>query len=329
MEIIAEIGQAHDGSLGILHSYIDALAETGINTIKFQVHIADSESSEFEEFRVKFSYVDKTRFDYWRRMEFSCDQWREIKTHCESRNMEFLASTFSIAAVEMMESIGLKRYKIGSGELSNYLMLKRIVSTGKPILLSTGLSNFSEIDETIEFLKDALDRISIFQCTTEYPTRPENIGLDIIPLLKLRYKLPVGFSDHSGKFYTSLAAIAMGAEKIEFHAVFDRRMFGPDALSSLTISEISELVSGVRYLEEIFNSMGRKEIISEKNKAIFGKSIALRRDLKAGEVIYFEDLESKKPSNLGIPAKNFQSIIGKKINKDKKRNSFLSYDDLE
>ncbi|MBV6510858.1 MAG: N,N'-diacetyllegionaminic acid synthase [Ignavibacteriaceae bacterium] len=329
VEIIAEIGQAHDGSLGILHSYIDALADTGVDTIKFQVHIADAESSEFEEFRVKFSYVDKTRFEYWKRMEFTLGQWKEIKEHCEYRNVEFLASTFSIAAVEMMESINLKRYKIGSGEISNYLMLKRICNTGKPILLSSGLSNLSEIDDAVEFLKLVRDRVTLFQCTTEYPTSPENIGLDLIPLLKKRYSLPVGFSDHSGNIFTSLAATVMGAEKIEFHAVFDRRMFGPDSLSSLTISEVSSLVNGIRYLEKVFEKESQKNIVSEKNKAIFGKSLALKHDLKSGEVITFEDLESKKPANLGISAKSFQSVIGKKLNKDKAKNSFLSYDDIE
>ena len=129
--IIAEIAQAHDGSLGLLHSYIDALAETGVDAVKFQTHIAAAESSEFEQFRVPFSYVDKTRFDYWKRMEFTAEQWGGIKQHCENRGVEFISSPFSIAAVELLEKLNVKRYKIGSGEVSNTLLLDRIAPNKK------------------------------------------------------------------------------------------------------------------------------------------------------------------------------------------------------
>ena len=123
MYIIAEIGQAHEGSLGIAHSYIDALSETGVNAIKWQMHIAEAESSSEEPFRVKFSYEDKRRIDYWKRMEFTLDQWRGIKEHCEDRGMEFICSPFSNAAVEALEQLGVSKYKIGSGEVNNFLLL--------------------------------------------------------------------------------------------------------------------------------------------------------------------------------------------------------------
>ena len=145
--IIAEIAQAHDGSLGILHSYIDALATTGIDAIKFQTHIAEAESSIHEPFRVKFSYVDDTRFDYWKRMSFTLEQWQGIKKHCDEVGLEFMSSPFSLAAVELLEAVGIQRYKIGSGEVSNLLMLDRICRTGKPIILSSGMSSMDELDQ--------------------------------------------------------------------------------------------------------------------------------------------------------------------------------------
>ena len=117
---MAEIGQAHEGSLGILHSYIDALSDTGIDAIKFQTHIAEAESSEYEPFRVEFSYEDKTRFDYWKRMEFSLSQWTGIREHCDEVGLEFISSPFSNMAVDWLEEIGVQEYKIGSGEVSNY-----------------------------------------------------------------------------------------------------------------------------------------------------------------------------------------------------------------
>jgi len=239
--IMAELGQAHEGSLGILHSYIDALSTTGIDAIKFQTHIAEAESSEYEPFRVQFSYEDNTRFDYWKRMEFSLEQWQDIKKHCGDVGLEFVSSPFSNIAVDWLEEIGIQKYKIGSGEVTNFLMLEKIAKTGKDIILSSGMSNFSELDETIKFLKKFDNKVSILQCTTMYPSNAENIGLNVIGELKDRYNLLVGFSDHSGTIYPSLAASTLGAEIIEFHAVFDKDMFGPDSKSSLTIKEIKQL----------------------------------------------------------------------------------------
>jgi len=165
MFLIAEIAQAHEGSLGIAHSYIDALAETGVDAVKFQVHIAEAESSSLEQFRVNFSYEDATRFDYWKRMEFTPEQWAGLKQHCTDKGMEFLASPFSVAAVTLLEQLEVKQYKIGSGELSNFLMLDRIAQTGKPIILSSGMSNWAELDDTIAFLRPFGNKLSLMQCT--------------------------------------------------------------------------------------------------------------------------------------------------------------------
>jgi len=176
--IIAEIGQAHDGSLGILHSYIDALATTGVDAIKFQTHIAEAESSAAEPFRVNFSYEDATRYDYWQRMSFTLEQWKGIKAHCDEVGLEFMSSPFSQAAVDLLETVGVQRYKIGSGEVNNFLMLEKIANTGKPIILSSGMSSFEEIAAAVDFLEPYGNELSILQCTTSYPTPPERIGLN-------------------------------------------------------------------------------------------------------------------------------------------------------
>src|SRR4051812_1035891 len=151
--IIAEIAQAHDGSVGILHSYIDALAKTGIDAIKFQTHIAEAESSEFEAFRVPFSYVDKTRYDYWKRMELSIEQWIEVRRHCDKAGLEFISSPFSCKAVDVLEEAGVNRYKIGSGEVTNLLLLEKIGATGKPVILSSGMSTMEDLDMAVGLFK--------------------------------------------------------------------------------------------------------------------------------------------------------------------------------
>jgi N,N'-diacetyllegionaminate synthase len=329
--IVAEIGQAHDGSLGILHSYIDALASTGIDAVKFQTHIASAESSEFEPFRVNFSYEDRTRFDYWKRMEFSQEQWKGIKSHCEDVGLEFISSPFSQAAVDLLNSLGVEKFKIGSGEVANLLMLEKIAKTGKDIILSSGMSSYSELDSTMEFLKKYDNKITVMQCTTEYPTKPENLGLNVIKKLKDRYGTPVGFSDHSGTIYSSLAAVTLGAKMLEFHAVFDKKMFGPDSTSSLTMSQIKTLVEGVRYIEKSLNNNVEKDDNDKYSalKNIFEKSLCLSIDAKKGHVITFDDLEAKKPKGMGIDSKEYGNIIGKSLNKDFKKNSFINMDDLD
>ena len=328
--IIVEIGQAHDGSLGILHSYIDALSKTGVDAIKFQTHIADAESSPQEPFRVNFSYEDNTRFDYWKRMEFTFEQWLEIKKHCDEVGLEFISSPFSIAAVDLLEKINVKKYKIGSGEVTNYLILDKIAKTGKDIILSSGMSNFNELDDVFKFLSAYNNKISVLQCTTQYPTNPENLGLNVITELKNRYKVPVGLSDHSGKIYPSIAATALGAEILEFHAVFDRRQFGPDSKSSLEIDEIITLVEGVSYISSAIGKPIDKNNNSEFHelKKIFEKTLSINKLKRQGEIIKLEDLEAKKPALMGVSASDYNFVIGKKLVRDLKKWDFINKSDL-
>ncbi len=327
---ISEIGQAHEGSLGMLFSYIEALSETGIDAVKFQMHIAEAESSEFEPFRVKFSLEDKTRFDYWKRMSFTLEQWKDIKQYCDKSGVEFLCSPFSNLAVDWLEEIGVKQYKIGSGEVNNLLLLEKIAKTGKPIILSSGMSSFEELDKTVSFLKERNVEYSILQCTTSYPTQPEQYGLNVIQELKERYGVKVGYSDHSANISTAIAAVALGAEIIEFHAVFDRRQFGPDSKSSLTIDEISELVSHLKKIKTALNNPINKSDNSsfKELKNIFEKSLAVNKDLTKGHIITFDDLEAKKPKGYGISADLFTDIIGKKTNRSLKKWDFLNSEDL-
>ena len=328
--IIAEIAQAHDGSLGMAHSYIDAVAKTGCDAIKFQTHIAEAESSIHEPFRVKFSQQDSTRLDYWKRMEFSLDQWKGLKQHCDDLGLEFMSSPFSNAAVDLLEEVGVTRYKVGSGEVNNFVLLEKIAQTGKPVIISSGMSSFKELDATIQFLKDRNVTYSILQCTTSYPTTPEQFGLNVITELKERYRVPIGFSDHSSSIESSIAATAIGAEILEFHVVFDKEMFGPDAKSSLTMEETSQLVNAVRNitiaLENPIDKSSNEEFA--ELKGIFEKSLAINKDLTKGHMLTFSDLETKKPKGYGILASEYENVLGKQLKSDLKQWDFLNYDDI-
>ena len=328
--IIAEIAQAHEGSLGIAHSYIDALAKAGVDAVKFQTHIAEAESSVFESFRVNFSYEDTTRMEYWKRMEFTPEQWKGLKEHCDQVGVEFMSSPFSCAAVELLEEIGVLRYKIGSGELNNYLMLQKIAATGKPIILSSGMSDYEELEQTIKFLSPFGNELSLLQCTTAYPTVASQWGLNEIQKLKDKFQIPIGFSDHSAGIVAPLAAVAMGVSILEFHVIFNKEMFGPDAKASLTIEETKMLVDGVRSIEASIHSDYSKQDVSPYNdlKTLFGKSLSLNKDLKKGSILKISDLESKKPGNKGISAKEYQNVIGKKLLVDLNKWDFLNPENI-
>ncbi|MEN8884635.1 MAG: N-acetylneuraminate synthase family protein [Flavobacteriaceae bacterium] len=330
MFIIAEIAQAHDGSLGMAHAYVDAVAKTGCHAIKFQTHISEAESSIHEPFRVKFSKQDATRMDYWKRMEFTLDQWKEIKQHCDEVGLEFMSSPFSNAAVDLLEKVGVLRYKIGSGEVNNFVLLEKIAQTQKPVIISSGMSSFEELDKTIAFLKVRKVDFSILQCTTAYPTQPKEFGLNVIQELKNRYQVPVGFSDHSSSIEACVAATTLGAEILEFHVVFDKKMFGPDAKASLTIQETTQLVKAVKNIETALQNTVDKSDNSKFDslKSIFEKSLAVNKNLKAGHTIAFSDLETKKPKGFGILVIEYEKVIGKKINKDLNQWDFLTDEDI-
>jgi N,N'-diacetyllegionaminate synthase len=331
--IIAEIAQAHDGSVGILHSYIDALASTGVDAVKFQTHIAEAESSQHETFRVPFSYVDKTRFNYWKRMELSLEQWKEVRNHCYEVGLKFISSPFSCKAIDVLEASEVDMYKVGSGEVNNHLLLEKIAETGKPVILSSGMSTLCELDAAVSIYTSRNIPVSVLQCTTAYPTAPEQWQLHIIKTLKCRYhNIKIGYSDHSGDVISCIAATALGADILEFHVVFDKRMFGPDAKASLEIDEVARLVNGVKQLRASLSVESTKDEQAERVtdlKKLFGKSLSVNKDLAAGHTITFNDLEAKKPYGFGIAPSEYKNLIGKKVVRPLKQWDFLNLHDIQ
>ena len=192
------------------------------------------------------------------------------------------------------------------------------------------MSSFAELDKTVDFLKSKNAHFSILQCTTAYPTKPEQYGLNVIAELKARYDVSIGFSDHSAKIATGIAAVALGAEILEFHVVFSRSMFGPDAIASLTIEETKQLVEAVAEIHWAQNNPINKNNNDNFTdlKSIFEKSLAINKNLPKGHVLTFADLESKKPKGYGISAADFEKVIGRQLNTDKSQRDFLNEADL-
>jgi len=329
--IIAEIAQAHDGSLGMAHAYIDAAAKAGADAVKFQTHIAEAETSPLEPWRTRFGTQDDSRFDYWRRMEFSPTQWHELKAHADKAGLMFMSSPFSLQAVELLREIGVAGWKIASGEITNFPMLEAICAAGQPVLLSTGMSDYAEIAAAADLIKRHGNPLAIFQCTTSYPSPPESIGLNVLSELRARYGTAVGLSDHSGTIYPAIAAATLGAELIEVHLTMSREMFGPDVAASVTSAELAQLVEGVRFAETMRAHPVDKTVPNaafQPLRDIFLKSVVLRLDLPAGTMLERDHLTTKKPGT-GIPASEFDTVIGRVLARDAKKDVPLQPLDLK
>lgn len=329
--VVAEVAQAHDGSLGMAHAFIDAIAESGAGAVKFQTHIAAAESTSREPWRIKFSSQDATRYDYWKRMEFTEEQWHGLKKHAAARGLSFLSSPFSLEATDLLTRVGVDAWKVASGEVSNIAMCDKMVATGLPIFLSTGMSDLDEIDRAVGIIQSRGAKLTVMQCTSMYPCPPDKIGLNLIPFFRNRYGCAVGLSDHSGKIYPGLAATTMGIEVLEVHVTLSREMFGPDVPVSLTTTELRQLVEGVRYLEAaIANPVDKDAFANEAAplRAVFSQSVVARLDLPAGTVLGTQHLATKKPGT-GLPAARLSELIGARLKRSLKADELVMESDLE
>jgi len=329
--IVAEVAQGHEGSLGMAHAFIDAIANTGADAVKFQTHIAAAESTPEEPWRIKFSNQDTTRYDYWKRMEFTEEQWHGLKVHADERGLIFLSSPFSSEAVDLLCRVGVEAWKVPSGETANTPMLDQMLATRLPIILSTGLSPLTEIDAAVDRIKAKGVPQVILQCTTAYPCPPEKVGLNLIPFFRERYGCAVGLSDHSGKIYPGLAAATMGMQMLEIHVTLSREMFGPDVPASLTTVELGQLVEGIRFIEKMIDNPVDKDLMAlnaKQLRAMFTKSIVARKNLEAGTILKKDDLAVKKPGT-GIPAARLPEIIDRRLKRPVAADSLISEEDLD
>lgn len=329
--IIAEVAQAHDGSLGMAHAFIDAIAAAGATAVKFQTHIAAAESTKAEPWRTRFTPQDSTRYDYWRRMEFSGEQWLGLKVHAEAQGLCFLSSPFSIEAFELLRNLGQSAWKIASGEIASLPLINAIAATGQPVMLSTGMSEIAEIDGAVKLVQSAGCPLAVMQCSSIYPCPPEAVGLNLLEEFRARYNCATGLSDHSGTIFAGLASAAIGVEVLEVHVTLSREMFGPDVSASVTTSELRLIVDGTRFIERARRHPVDKGAVPDAVaplRDIFMKSAVARVDLPAGSTLTADSIAFKKPAG-GLPPAALPDLIGRRLRWDVWRDQMLQMSDLE
>lgn len=329
--VMGEVALSHDGSLGLAHKFIDAIADAGADAVKFQTHIAAAESTAAEPFRVTFSQQDASRYDYWKRMEFTPDQWGGLAAHCRDRHVLFVSSPFSLEAVDLLERIGQPLWKVASGEVSNTQLLDRILETGAPVVLSSGLSPIEETDWAVARVKAADVQVGVLQCTSAYPCPPERVGLNLVAEYRRRYGCWVGLSDHSATIYPGLAGVALGMDILELHVALSREMFGPDVVASVTTTELRQLVDGIRFIERMRAHPVDKDALArdtEPLRRLFTRSVVARGPLPAGTVLEPGHLILKKPGT-GLPPSRLAEVVGKRLARPVVADQLLSADDIE
>lgn len=330
VKIIAEIGNTHEGSVGLAKQFIKVAANCGVDAVKFQTHIFNAESLANAPNPPYFK--DESRQQYFERTAFSINQYRILKKFAEEEcGVEFFSSPFSIEAVDLLLDLGVKTLKIPSGEVNNIPMLEHIAKfTDIAVILSSGMSSWEELDTAVKVFRDKNELI-ILQCTSEYPCRPEHAGLNIMTEIHKRYGCEIGYSDHTVGIGIPVAAVALGAKVIEKHFTLSKFMYGSDAFNSTEPNEFAQLVEGIRAVEVAMETKIEKDEVAKNlrnMKKIFEKSIVSKHKLRKGHVITLDDLAFKKPG-IGISSARYLEIIGKTLSVDIERDYVFKTSDFD
>ncbi|OGL17866.1 MAG: N-acetylneuraminate synthase [Candidatus Rokubacteria bacterium RIFCSPLOWO2_12_FULL_71_19] len=325
--VIAEIGSTHDGSLGIARNSVEVAAGCGVDLVKFQTHLAEAETTRSAPPPPFFDA--ESRVEYFRRTGFSRGQWQALREHARQCGVGFVSSPFSVEAVALLEEVGVERYKVPSGEVTNRPLLEEIARTGKPVLLSSGMSDWRELDAAVEAIRRHHDRLTVLQCTSLYPCPYERVGLEVMLAMAERYGSPVGFSDHTLTNFAALAAATLGAAVIEKHFTLSRHLYGSDARHSAEPPQFRELVEGVRAIEAMLAAPVDKDDLAPfaEMKRVFEKSVVSVADIPRGATITRGMLGIKKPGT-GIRPDRLGQVVGRRAARDIPTDTVVTDSDL-
>lgn len=315
--IIAEVGSNHDGKLEQAKKLIDIAADAGADAVKFQAFKADK----------LFNIVkNKEVVDKLEKLELREEWYKELFDYTNEKGLIFISSVFDEDSVDLLDKLGVVAYKIASYELTHIPLLEYIAKKNKPVILSTGMANESEVKEAVECIYSTGNRqVIILHCVSQYPAKPENINLKSLLTLKRIFDCPIGFSDHTETIYAPIAAVALGAKVIEKHFTSDKSLPGPDHAYALEPEELKQMVTAIREVGKMSGSEEIKPTKSEINERKWRRAIYAACDISKGTVITKDMLMIVRPSPDGsLAPKYFKEVVGKKIKKNIKKGDFLT-----
>ena len=334
--IIAEAGVNHNGDYENAKKLISAAANAGADYVKFQTFKADklvskdAQKAEYQKANLKED--GDSQYDMLKKLEMS-EAWHyDLIKYANDCGIKFLSTGFDEDSIDFLDSLNIDLFKVPSGEITNKPYLEHIAKKGKPIVISTGMSNMQEIKDAVEVIQNHQidkNKITILHCNTEYPTPMQDVNLLAMKTIQKELGVQVGYSDHTLGTEVPIAAVALGAVLIEKHFTLDRNMIGPDHLASLTPDELKQMVTSIRNIELAISGNGVKEASEseKKNNNIARKSIHIKNDLKSGHIINMDDLIMKRPGD-GISPMQIDQIVGKKTLSDLKKNNKLTFKDI-
>lgn len=318
--IIAEAGVNHNGSLKLAKQMVEEAAKAGADYIKFQTFHAEklvTEHAAKAEYQRKTTGQQESQLEMLKKLELKDTDFIELKSYCNAIGIGFLSTPFDLESIAFLEKLEMDFWKIPSGEITNLPYLERIAQTGRPIVMSTGMCEESEISDAVTILKDKKSgEITLLHCNTEYPTPYKDVNLKAMLTLEEHFKVKVGYSDHTKGIEIPIAAAALGAQVIEKHFTLNRNMEGPDHKASLEPMELTAMINAIRHIEEAIGTGEKYPSVSErKNRTIARKSIVANCKIKKGEIFNQKNLTVKRPGN-GISPMNWYKVIGTKAIRD-------------
>jgi len=315
--IIAEAGVNHNGSVKMAKELVNVAKEAGADAVKFQTSKADRVISRFApkaEYQKKTTGGLESQLEMAKKLVLDEEAHRKLINDCKKKGIMFLSSPFDLESIDLLDDLGLKVFKIPSGEITNLPYLRKLGSLRKKIIMSTGMANLEEIKvalDTLTVCGTPKKDISILHCNTEYPTPFEDVNLLAMLTIRDTFKVSVGYSDHTLGIEVPIAAAALGASIIEKHFTLDRSMKGPDHKASLEPHELKAMIKAIRNIENALGSKIKKASPSEiKNKVVARKSIVAAKEIKKGEIFTEENITAKRP-DIGISPMKWNRIIGK------------------
>lgn len=318
--IIAEAGVNHNGSFELAKKMIEVAKEAGADAIKFQTFQAEklaTVQSKKAAYQEKSIGKAESQLEMLKKLQLSQKEFVELKKHCSDVGIEFLSTPFDFESIDFLYQLGISKWKIPSGEITNLPYLSKVASTNLPIILSTGMATLEEVAEAVDILKKhGSTEIVLLHCTTEYPAPYDEVNLKAMLTMQQEFRLPIGYSDHTMGIEIPMAAVALGAGIIEKHFTLDRSMDGPDHRASLEPGELRQMVKAIRHVEVALGDGIKKPAQSEiKNINIARKSIVASKSISKGELFAEENLTVKRPGDGISPTKWFE-VLGEKAIRD-------------